>query len=179
MMLVVPSVLINPLFTSTVNVLAAIVKPSTPTNETLSTPACKLVHFFSGAVLVGVAGFSLASTSANSVPVSFRPSSSAVPPFNPANAFTLLAPIVNTFTSVSTTSAPVRTITVSLFFSNAKPPLTWKNPKTSTSRFPFALIRSPFVPSISNLKLLAVPVETLSSVARVVVRLPSASLVKP
>ena len=169
-----PPVPLTPRLISTLRSLALAVKPSSPTTPMLPAVAFSVVKLRGVAVLPS-SSVSLASSRPKSTSLSDRPIASAVPPFRPANACTPLPPMVSTRAWISVgawASSSSSEITPSLrkklssLLSIAKPPLTWKKPKTSSSRLPEARSSRPCAPSIVSPMLLPGPVATLSAVRR-------------
>ncbi|GAA4332662.1 hypothetical protein GCM10023144_22970 [Pigmentiphaga soli] len=110
-------------------------------NDTLAAVAFRLVHVREGVTWL------LISARPTFTPLRSRPIASSLPPLIPAKAWAPPAPIVRTSASTVVSSASV---TVSLLFWIAKPPLTWKKPNASIVRVPLACSRLPLAPSMSS-----------------------------
>ncbi|CAN1572386.1 hypothetical protein MCEMAEM4_03366 [Burkholderiaceae bacterium] len=102
-------------------------------------------------------------------PVISKPSLFAVPPLTPANAVKLLPPTLSKSTfkdSAVVWLANLASFTAAVELSIAKSPSTWKNPYTSSTKWPLARFISPLVPSSVNAIVLDVPVGMLITVLR-------------
>ena len=178
-----PPVPATPRLISTLRSLALAVRPSMPTKPTLPAVALSVVNLRAVAVLPA-GNTSVIRARPNATSDRRRPIAVACPPLRPANASTPLPPIVSKsvlMTVAALASAwfsdttPSLSMTVSLRFSSANPPDTWKNPNASSVRFALARINRPCEPAILRSSVLLVPVLTVSAVFRS----PDVPLLKP
>ena len=137
-------------------------RPSTPTKAAASAVACKLVQL-RGAAVLPAGKDSPIKARPKSTPLNSSPIALSVPPFKPANARRLLAPMRKAVAFAVLPSDKVTGV-AALALSIAKSPSSCTKPKASIFKCPSARNNSPRAPSMSNAKLLAGPVSTVNSV---------------
>ena len=123
-----------------------------PTSATLPTLACRLVQLRAGAALLDCRA------SANSAPVSARPTRSAELPLLPAKP---LMPLPPTVSRRVCTVLPSASTTEASLLSMAKPPLSCTKPKASSVRLPLALRILPSLPAMVSVSVSPGPVATV------------------
>ena len=145
------------LLTATAMLSEVRLKPGIPVTEAPVAEALSAVYFLDLSERLA------AIASPNSTPVSASPFALTVPPLMPTNAERLAAPIVSR--STVTSEADPASLTVSVFFSIARFPLTAKNPPAVILRFPLARSRFPSTPGMLRVMEVAGPVLTTSGAA--------------